>query len=134
MLVVVAPRVDHAIYFRPERWPSADLGGATSPGNYPSRTRRPGRGGEWLFVVFDVGKPRRVVIEEEPGDELAARAGPGLAENCLQVVLNGVRRKVQPPGDLARREAPSDQLGDPAFADGEAVGVGDQWGELGRPD
>jgi hypothetical protein len=38
------------------------------------------------------------VAEEQLGDELAARAGPGLLEDRLQVVLHGVGRHVQALG------------------------------------
>lgn len=58
------------------------------------------------------GQAWRVVVEEEPGHEIAARAGTRLLEDRLQVVLHRVRRQVQSPGDLAGREAPRHQLGD----------------------
>ena len=74
-----------------------------------------------------------MVIEEDAGHEIAARAGTGLLEDRLQVVLHGVGGQVQGAGDLAGRASLGHQLRDPTLARGERVRIGDQGSELGRP-
>lgn len=45
---------------------------------------------------------RRVVAQEELGDEFAAALNADLREDCFDVVLHRVRRDVEAFGDLAR--------------------------------
>jgi hypothetical protein len=65
-------------------------------------------------------------------DEFAAAADAGLVEDGLQVVLDRVRRHVEGVCHLLDRHFAQAQLGDLAFAVGEAVGHGDQGCGLAR--
>ena len=69
---------------------------------------------------------------EEQGDEFASRAGTGLVEDRLQVVLDGVCGEMESLPDVVGGKALCHQFGDSSFAVGEPVGVGDQGCELGR--
>src|SRR6476646_6073008 len=71
-------------------------------------------------------QPRPVVLEEEPGDELAPALHVDLLEDRLEVVLHRVGGEVKPRRDRVGRQPLGHQLRDPALAVGETVGVGDE--------
>jgi hypothetical protein len=58
-----------------------------------------------------------------PRCDLAAVLEAELGEDVLDVVLCGAFRDVEEVGDLAVGEAAGDQLGDLAFASGQAAGL-----------
>src|SRR5688500_11909821 len=62
-----------------------------------------------------IGVNRRVVLVEEVRDELAAAADADLGEDRLDVVAHGVAGEEQALGDLRRRAALRDQLGNLAL-------------------
>jgi hypothetical protein len=76
----------------------------------------------------------RVVVEEQAGDEAASRAGPGLVENRLQVILDREGREMKSLPNVVGGKTFCDEFGDASFAIGEPVRVGDQRRELGRLD
>ena len=78
-------------------------------------------------------QPRRVVLEEQLRDELAAGADAGLLEDRLQVVLHRARREVQLVRRFAFVDSPCATSWVTApLALGQPVGVGDERRELGR--
>jgi len=66
------------------------------------------------------------MIEDQPGDRVASGTGARLGEDRLQVVLDSLRRHARPAGDLLGGQTPCHQLGDPALAVGEAIGIDHQ--------
>src|SRR4029453_7609631 len=62
--------------------------------------------------VRDALPARDAVLEEDLPDEFAAAADAGLGEDRLEVVLDGVRRQVEPVGDLPGGAALDAQPGD----------------------
>jgi hypothetical protein len=60
----------------------------------------------------------RVVVEEQAGDQFTSRAGAGLVEDRLEVVLDGVHGEVQSLPDVVGGKALGDEFGDASFAVG----------------
>ena len=96
---LAGPRLGHAHVARPK-----NLGAAEA-----RDCDRPDDGFQGLLagqLLRATREPGGVVLEEEPGDELAARPGPGLLEDRLQMVLDRPRRQVQLLGDRVSCRVP----------------------------
>ena len=72
-----------------------------------------------------------VVVREHLGGEFAAASDPDLGEYRLEMVLDGVFRDVELPGELLGRLALEHQLGDLALPCGESVREKDHGRQLG---
>src|SRR5829696_7249085 len=80
---------------------------------------------QWLVgdrTALVVTQAGFVVGEEHLADQVAAAADPGLVEDALEVLLDGVGRDHQPLGDLGSGVALQHQPGDLLLALGQPIG------------
>ena len=73
------------------------------------------------------------MVEEDAGDKFSTATDASLAEDGLEVVLDGQRRKAQCPGDFPCLKALKHELGYIAFSRSEAEGGNDQRNDLRWP-
>jgi hypothetical protein len=77
-------------------------------------------------------EPGPMVLVEDRGDQFPPRAHADLREDHLEVVLHGVRRKMNLGGDLPGGQALEDQARHTRLTRRQAVGADDEWRDLRR--